>query len=266
MKTDFKLKQNTRAFNNVFLLVFKSFVRNPRGPLFMYVVPTFFMILFYFVLDFAPDSSGINQAKILLPYSVLPALTILTSLTPAIIEWKNSVLLKRVEITGISKSLFLLALWFVYFIIGLSGVIVEMLVALIIGQKDFLDVLSSLDWGLFIVGIVLTIFTSIAISSFIGGIMSSDGAAQGVIMMLYFFSIFMSGIMLPPAIIEGQVVTRIISFILPHKYAVYPLLYAQNSVGLQSFHEVWVPILISIGIIISFFVVTSFTFKWSSKK
>lgn len=97
-------KRKSENYWGLFKLIGKSFYRNPRGPLFLYIVPVFFLVLFYFVLGNGMDNAG--KVSLLSSYLLLPGLTILTSLAPAIVEWKNSVFLKRIDSTGVNKSLF----------------------------------------------------------------------------------------------------------------------------------------------------------------
>lgn len=277
MKTNkiFDFSSSTRNFLGLFKLIGKSFYRDPRGPLFLYIVPVFFLVLFYFVLG--NEQSDQTKVSLLCSYLLLPGLTILTSLAPAIVGWKNSVFLKRIDSTGVKRSLFLLALWTFYFLAGLSGILLQFLVALALGQQIFIDHLPNIQWGYFFLGIVYTIILAIAIATLLGGLFSNQGAMQGIMMMIYFFSIFLAGIMLYPTIYETKEVLRIFTYFIPHKYAAFLILMAQDPNGLggefnnanpahPDFTAVWQMIVGGLLFIIFFFVVTNFTFKWSAKK
>ncbi|AXK51257.1 ABC transporter permease [Spiroplasma alleghenense] len=283
-KSEFGLKRSLNIFGNLFVLISKSFFRNARGPLFMFIVPIFFMIMFFGIIG--NKASG---GQSLYPYMLLPSLTILTSLAPAIVEWKNSVFLKRIDTTGVKKGMFLAALWLFYLLISLVALVVMFVVALIFGliikspegMPSFISTLNKINWGWLLLATMLVSLTSIGLATLFGGLFSSEGAMQGVVMMVYFLSIFFSGIMLDPSLIETSKGMMIFTYFIPHKYSVSLFLYAtqgsinsgwdssfnnHESFGGQNFTSTWQPILGAILIITALFVITSFTFKWSAKK
>ncbi|WP_338971251.1 ABC transporter permease [Spiroplasma endosymbiont of Panorpa germanica] len=283
-KSEFGLKRSLNVFKNLFLLISKSFFRNARGPLFMFIVPIFFMIMFFSVIG--NKSSG---GQSLYPYLLLPSLTILTSLAPAIVEWKNSVFLKRIDTTGVKKGMFLGALWLFYLLVSLVALVVMFIVALIIGEiikspegtKSFASTLSQINWGWLILATILVSLTSIGLATLFGGLFNSEGAMQGIVMMVYFFSIFFSGIMIDPSVVETSKGMMIFTYFIPHKYSVFLFLYAtQGSInsgwdssfnnhvafGGKDFTATWQPILGATLIIAALFLITVFTFKWSAKK
>ncbi|WP_027063419.1 ABC transporter permease [Mesoplasma seiffertii] len=279
-KSDINLKKNTGIFTNLFKLVSKSFFRNPRGPLFMFIVPVFFMILFYFVL---PQQGNIGASS-LFGYTLLPALTILTSLAPAIVEWKNSVFLKRIDTTGVKKGMFLGAIWLFYLVVSLGALVFMILVAMAVGsgnsQMTFISSMKNVNWPLMILATIFVALTSIGIATLLGGLFSSEGGMQGIVMMIYFFSIFFSGIMIPPQVLMNSKFMIIFTYFVPHKYAVFLFLFAVQGkaagwdssfnkypeINMQNFTATWQPVLGSILIIVTLFVATTLTFKWSAKK
>lgn len=276
IKKQFNFKRVNENYWGLFKLIGKSFYRNPRGPLFLYIVPVFFLILFYYVFLGSEFNEG-GKVSLLFSYLLLPGLTILTSLAPAIVEWKNSVFLKRIDTTGVRKSLFLLSLWSFYFLVGLSGIFCQFLFALAIGNKIFINHLATINWGYFFLGVFYTIILAIAIATLLGGLFSNEGLMQGLMMMIYFLSIFLSGIMLYPTLYETNEFLRIFTYLIPQKYASFLLLMAQDPKGLDGafnhanpnhpdFTAVWQLIVGGLLFIIFFFVVTNFTFKWVAKK
>lgn len=271
----FDFKTSGQNFLGLFKLIGKSFYRDARGPLFLYIVPVFFLILFYFVLGNQTDDS--EKVSLLCSYLLLPGLTILTSLAPTIISWKSSVFLKRIDSTGVRKSLFLLALWVFYFLAGLSGILVQFLVALALGNKIFIDHLPNIQWGYFFLGIFYTIILAIALATLLGGLFNNQGAMQGITMMVYFLSIFLSGIMLYPTLYETSEFIRIFTYLIPQKYASFLILMAQDVNGLAGafnnvnpnhadFTAIWQMVVGGLLFIIFFFLLSTFTFKWSAKK
>ncbi|WP_342268803.1 ABC transporter permease [Spiroplasma endosymbiont of Aspidapion aeneum] len=253
------------SFKEISILLLKSFFRSPRGPLFMYIVPTFFSWLFYSIYK----DYGVS---ILLSYTLLPCFTILTSLSIAIIEWKNSVFLKRIDGSGIKKSIFLFAIWFNYLIISYSGFTLQILFGVLITKGDFYtQVLKNVNWLVMIFAVTLVSITCIAISTLIGGIINNEGSGTGIVMMVYFLCIFLGGVMIPTSVIETSTFMRILSYIVPLKYAVAIFHYSlgeevYNSMTNGDFSSIFIPIGVAFAILITLFVATMFTFKWSSKK
>ncbi|AKX34392.1 ABC transporter permease protein [Spiroplasma litorale] len=277
----FSIKQNMLVFTQLFKLVGKSFYKNMRGPLFTYIIPIFFTTLFYFLFSSSYSSKG----TAILGYVALPCLTILTSLSSSIVEWKNSIFLKRVDTTGISKKSFVLCIWVFYFLVGWSGVLVELVAGIAIGQNDVLELYKNMNWGYFILAISLINLMTIGIATLIGGNLSDSGANEGISMIIYFICIFFSGIMLDPRLYETSEGIRIFTYFIPLKYPVSLLLFSQykkgdwNSAGFNTgrwddnqpitfadFTSTWQPVVGSLLIIVFLFVITSLTFKWHKKR
>ncbi|WP_026389279.1 ABC transporter permease [[Acholeplasma] multilocale] len=310
----FDLRKTAGIFNNLTILISKSFFRNPRGPIFMFVVPVLFALMFFFIMGnkFAGHSS-------LIAYTLIPALTILTSLAPAIVEWKNSVFLKRIDTTGIKKSMFLAALWGFYLVMGILSFFFMLLVVMGIGaiaepalelpstegiigadalaKASIFKILKEANWAMMLFSMILVTLTSIAIATFLGGLFNSEGAIQGIVFLIYFFSIFMAGVLLPPNMLVKSQGLMFVTYIIPFKFSIYLFLFAtqgaivanavpgasgwdapfnkhvEYTVGGNSesfngmdFTATWQPVLVAILLIAALFVVTSFTFKWSAKK
>ncbi|AUB31576.1 ABC transporter permease [Spiroplasma floricola] len=296
-KNKFEVKKQISIFNNLSLLLYKSFIKEPKSIIFMIFVPIFFNIMFFFIMGAKIQGEKYGA---LFGYTLLPCLTCLTLLAPAVVEWKNSVFLKRIDITGIRKSMFIGALWFVYLIAGIVAFFLMMIFNLIFSQihklvsssdaLSFAQLLGKVNWGYMLLSMILITLTSIALATFFGGLFSSVGSMQGMIMMIYFFSIFLSGIMLPPEAFESSKGMIIFTYFIPHKYGVFLFLYAtrgwsdkgwesgfnnhyknpmqpisEEFIG-KDFTATWQPILGAVLILAAIFALTTFTFKWSAKK
>lgn len=294
-QSNFDLKKQFHIFNNLALLIYKSFIKEPKSIIFMIFVPIFFNIMFFFIMG--AKIQGEKYAS-LFAYTLLPSLTCLTLLAPAVVEWKNTVFLKRIDTTGIKKSMFVAALWLVYLIAGIIAFFLMMIFNLIFCElhklmtksnaTSFASLLDDVNWGYLLLSVVLITLTSIALATMFGGLFSLVGSMQGMIMMVYFFSIFLSGIMLPPEAFETSKGMIIFTYFIPHKYSVFLFLYATRGwsdqkwdsgfnthykdpatktdfIG-QDFSATWQPVLGALLILIAIFAITSLTFKWSAKK
>lgn len=69
-------------------------------------------------------------------------------------------------------------------------------------------------------------------ATLLGGLFSNEGVMQGTTMMIYFLSIFLSGIMLYPTLYETNEVVRIFTYLIPQKYASFLILMSQDAQGL----------------------------------
>ncbi|ATZ21171.1 ABC transporter permease [Mesoplasma coleopterae] len=280
----FNFKKQSSIFKNLTLLVYKSFIKEPRSIIFMLIVPIFFSVMFFFIFG--------KEGKTLFNYALLPCLTVLTSLTPAIVEWKNSVFLKRIDITGVKKSMFIGSIWLVYLLAGIFFYIVVLsfnailsIIALGTGDSNsFLKAFSSIKIGYLLLSIILICATSIALATLFGGIANSSGSIQGIVMMVYFFSIFLSGIMLPTESLFKSQGMVIFTYFIPHKYPVFLYMYSFSKTGwtetyqgmqgtqvtfqgaVNSFTSSWQPIVGSLAILAGLFTLTTFTFKWTAKR
>ncbi|QGS51938.1 ABC transporter permease [Spiroplasma tabanidicola] len=281
-KVIFKHKKKLLVFKQLFKLIAKAFFKNVRGPLFSYVIPIFFTTIFYFLFS---GQITTNKGSAILGYIALPCLTILTSLSASIVEWKNSVFLKRIDTTGISKKNFIFCIWSFYFLVSWSGVFLEILAGLAIGRNDVIELYKNLDWGYFILAISLITLMAIGIATLIGGNLSDDGANQGISMIVYFITIFFSGVMLDPRLYESVGSARYFTYFIALKYPVAILLFSQykdgnwNDAGFNTgrwnpledakFHDftsTWQPVLGSLLIVIALFVISALTFKWNKKR
>ncbi|ATQ35818.1 ABC transporter ATP-binding protein [Mesoplasma entomophilum] len=278
----FNFKKQSSIFKNLTLLVYKSFIKEPRSIIFMLIVPIFFSVMFFFIFK---EKSGQYAGSLLLNYALLPCLTVLTSLTPAIVEWKNSVFLKRIDITGVKKSMFIASIWLVYLLAGLFFYILVFSFNLVFSiavlgtnnSNSLLQSFKTINFGYLLLAIILICATSIALATLFGGIANSSGSIQGVVMMVYFFSIFLSGVMLPADSLYSNKGIVIFTYFIPHKYPVFLYMYALDSERwlssvsgsqgiVKSFTSSWQPIVGSLAILAGLFTLTTFTFKWTAKR
>lgn len=281
-KIEFKSKIN--VFSALFYILNKSFFKTFKGIIYTFVLPLLFLIMFKFIFQsvaFTKDPTTnnlINQIN-LLSYTLLPLATMLILLSSSIVEWKNSVFLKRIDNSGISKLSFIFVLWLYYFLISIVGFLFLFSFSFVLGQSDYINTFKNMNWGYIILGILLISFTSISLATLIGGIFDNNGIVQGIVVGIFFISIFMSGMLLSPAMFEKSDVTRYITYFIPFKHAMFVFLYGAFGVtNMKSpgaiynhsgyvrgfdYTQIWQPILIAVLLILIFLLVSLKTFKWS---
>ncbi len=282
----FSLKSKLNTFFAVFYILNKSFFKTAKGIVYTIVLPLVFMVMFKFIFQtivFVPGDDVINE-KIkqinLLSYTLLPLATMFILCSSSIVEWKNSVFLKRIDSSGISKLSFIFSLWLFYSFISLIGFLLLFAFSFALGQEKYVSALKDMNWNFIILGILLISLMSISLSIFLGGINSNIGVLQGIVLGIFFISIFMSGMLLSPAMFEKSDITRYITYIIPFKHAVFVFLYGAYGGGSMTapeaiynhsgysrgydYTEIWQPIIISLGLILIFLLVSLKTFKWSA--
>ncbi|AHI58185.1 hypothetical protein P344_04300 [Spiroplasma mirum ATCC 29335] len=106
-----------------------------------------------------------------------------------------------------------------------------MLWKIIVDPQQTVNYLATINWGYFILEVILFIFVSIGIGILIGGggLAKSTGTAQALTLSIYFPSMFLSEIMNPAYVIaEARNIFNDIGYIFPHKYAATITIYGWN--------------------------------------
>ncbi|AOG61035.1 ABC transporter permease [Spiroplasma helicoides] len=285
LENELFIKKNNflAVFGKLYMLIQKSYFKNVRGPLFTYVVPIFFTVMLY--LLFKDTFNKGNPASALLGYFALPSLWVIVSLSSTIVEWKNSIFLKRVETTGINKPLFITTIALFYFMVTWTGVIVELIVGFSLDSEHAKILYKEMNWGYFFLAVCMLILVAISIGILLGGLMNDEGLSQGVSLIIYFICMFFSGIMLDPRLYEGTEGLRIFTYFVPLKYPVAILLFSQYQKGswdtagfnigrwderetplFKDFTQTWQPVLGSILIISTLFTLGIFMFRWHKSR
>ncbi|AGM26088.1 putative ABC transporter permease [Spiroplasma syrphidicola EA-1] len=277
-------KSNFSIFTELILLINKSFFREKRGPIFIFIVSTIFLVVFYYIFNNFQESGGGTKIKTLLLfiYMLLPALSIIVSLSTTLVDWKKSVFLKRIDATGVKKSTFLVLLALFYLFLGIIGFFFEMLFGVMIATNDFIAVFKNINWGYLMLALMLTILLSIAIAFLLGGIFSNEGITNSIAIIIYILTLLLSGVLIYPPTISFDFGVRVLTYFIPHKYPIFLFYYAitgtnweaQFNTGIgvslgerteyyHHFTSTWQPIVASILLLAVFIGATKFLFKWN---
>ncbi|AGM25373.1 ABC transporter permease [Spiroplasma chrysopicola] len=280
-------KNNFRAnfsiFQELMLLINKSFFREKRGPIFIFVIPTIFLIIFYYVFNIYPNNTnGVAiRTLTLFIYMLLPTLSIIVSLSTTLVDWKKSVFLKRIDATGIKKGTFLFLLLVYYLSLGLIAVFFEMIIAIIIGGHNFIEALKTTNWGYLLLGIIAAILLSITMAFLIGGIFSNEGITNSVAIIIYILTILLSGVLVYPPLISDTLGVRVITYFIPHKYPIFLIFYAITGVSWEAqfntgagystdlyhyFTATWQPVVGIILFLLFFTFLAKFSFRWNVRR
>lgn len=255
-------------YRKMYSLLAKNFFRDFRSVFFTFVLPVFLLVIFYFIFK---DQSVQAGHMIAGGYILLGPVTAgFQALSFAIMEWKNSILLKRIEATPLKKWQFLFGLVTFYFVLSILSSIWIFIWTIIIEPSSVKN-FSQINWGYFILGLILVILLSLIMAIFIAGISKSEGVCQAITFSIYFPSIFLGGLTIPSVAFGGGIdVLNTIGYFIPHKYAVAVALFGWNNgivpISQYGFDHTWIAIVVSAVFFVFFTILTWITFRWETSR
>ncbi len=154
------------------------------------------------------------------------------TLPTVVMEFKTSVLLKRIGATSITPVLFLFTISFYYFLILISQVVWMLLwVVIFFGFNTITDVsvaesgqlwvnvmFSTIDWPGYIFSTFYTVITTLSFAALIIAISKTAVGVNVVGSIIFFSCMFLSGQLLPMVQIVQNEALRIISYLTPFRY------------------------------------------------
>ncbi|WHQ36676.1 hypothetical protein [Spiroplasma sp. SV19] len=291
------LKQDYFEFN-AFLaknlrLLFASVYKNLRTYIYVYIVPIIFMLGVYMYQSFG----GANKLlpPLIMGLLLIPGFGIAILLNTLISEWKASIFLKRIHVIGTSKSQFLLAIWIVGYVIGLSAILFGAIIMVTInaiyspsGTNDFLEAFSFLSYGTFgqaflawagfFLGASIVVLSSIGVATLIAGSLKSISLTQSLVILFLFFAVIFSDLFLSPSTMAGSKVTVVMSYFVPQKYGAWTTFYATSDGNINyflskpvsalitvSFNNIYGPIFGGLGYCTGLFVASLFLLNWNNR-
>lgn len=194
---------------SVFKLINTYFFKNKVGLLFSVLFPLFFMLVFFIVGHYASGEKtpvmGMDTKNSSMGYfaSGFPAFMTLTicplsmlSLPTMNIEFRNSILLKKVKSSGISKYEYN-GLTFGYFMlmtVCATLITLSIYFLFLIGNYDLI---ANFDWLTIIFGLFSLMIISITFAMFISSFIKSSFACQMINIAIILMSLALSGQFLP---------------------------------------------------------------------
>lgn len=264
-------------------LFLKNLFSSFEGLFFGVALPLFLVAIIYLLFKGEP---GIKDHQVLLIQGLvlLPAANFGISYLPQqLVSWKRSVFFKRLDASPVSKTFFMVTLVAFYTMVILIAIFVIMLWTWIIlalsnglnGVDGANTAFNKINFGWFVLGALLMSAICLSIGLFIAGLVSQEGTAQAYAFITFLPMAFISGIMLPPFLLDQADALRIITYFLPTKYPVFVNAIAWNGgpTGFPpvlkyslEFPSIWIPIGGSLGWMVTFITLSRFTFKYSSNK
>ncbi|WP_375317262.1 hypothetical protein [Spiroplasma endosymbiont of Virgichneumon dumeticola] len=291
-----KFKKDYKEFN-IFLgknltLLLASIFKNLRTYIYVYVIPITLLLIIYTFQSFG----GINKLlpPIVAGYLLIPGFGITILLNTLISEWKASIFLKRIHVIGTSKYQFILSIWIVGYLLGMSSIFLGSCLLLGIAplinstSNVFLETFSFFSYGsasevfvswfgFFIAASIITL-SGIGIATLIAGAFKSLSLCQSLTILIICGCIMLSDLFLSPTITSKSSFVVYISYLIPQKYGAWTVFYSSAAGNINyfidnptsklatiSFANIYGPLFGGITYCIGLYVASLFTFNWNNR-
>lgn len=178
-------------------------------------------------------------------------------------RWKNSVLIKRIGITPVTRLQFVIGniMFYLFFsgLVTLWTLVVSFLMAHWDNEIDLLHI----DWGGFFYGFFVAIILATSMGFFIVGLTADVTVQMSIAILLFLPGALLSGQFIPITVIQTDDVLNIISHITPQRY-ISQIFYDTFTVyhgGVSPWHT-WVYVTVPWFFIGGFLGAMLLTFKW----
>ena len=204
-----------QKFLAIISLINKYFWKTKFVPLMSILLPLAVMIIYFFVdntsdaVDGLPPTLFVASLPSFISLSILPFL--LMTLPQMHSDFKNSILLRRIKISNISKIEYLFLLYTFAATMSLVFVIITFLIFLAFGNSTLfepvgsnqLSFMQNIDWLGVVYGILMLLISGISIGFFIGMISPNSLAAQMIGLGVFMISLVLGGQIIPLFLMSG---------------------------------------------------------------
>lgn len=213
------IKIEKYKFMTVMSLINKYFWRTKVGPIFSFATPLVFMLI-YFSLGQSNGESDlsffINGLPTFLSMTIIP-LSIVT--LPAMnIEFKNSIILRKIKTSGINAFQYNL-ICFIYFFIASLGFSLFVIILFLIFVAKEIDLINFFNAESLIYGILMLSLISISFGMFLSTFIKTPLTSQLLGFGIFILTLSLSGQFIPIQVIGGVDAVRYISLFSPLNYS-----------------------------------------------
>lgn len=244
-------------------LIAKYFIRGFFVPFFIFIYP----ILTLFLQGFAFEGVGQEALqKLVVGISIMQIISIGIFFVPqTIIEFKSSVLMKRIGATNVHPRLFVGVIIILGVFFSLLAFLWTLLWAGIFFGNKFgwtitstpIQLWSSLPW------LLLIFVNAIGLGMMMASLLKTQGAYISIANIIYFPIAFLSGGIVSMTLIENSDVLKYIVYIFPFHYCVSPFMDAW--VGKFKFStEIAIDLSVSLVLISVYMTIAAHNLKWQS--
>ncbi|MGL6125214.1 MAG: ABC transporter permease [Metamycoplasmataceae bacterium] len=210
--------KNLNAEKSILALINKFFWKSKVGPLTMFLLPTGFMLIYFVVGNSRDGNSFFVQAfPSFIALSVLPVTLI--SLPQMLVEIKQSVILRRISTSSITpiKYNLIVSAWF--FLMCCFSTLFVIILFLCFLNKDVSEELAHINWGEFLIAILMLYITSIATGIVLSSVSKKSSTVQLIGLSFMLLTITLAGYFIPISVIGGIDAIKYISLFSPINYS-----------------------------------------------
>lgn len=264
-----KRVNNSSVFSKPLLkLLLKYYYKGFFTPFFIIIYP----IIILFIQGFAYKSIKGPDGELMI-YSLVPGIAIVQLMTVGIftvpitiIEFKKSVVLKRIGATNIGPSAFVGSVIFIGVIVSIFALFWTLLWAGIMFGS-----ITEQGWGLaFSANLgkafpfaLLTLLLSISLGMCLGSILKTETGVVALSEIIFLPAAFLGGAFIPYNVVIGSDVLRTISYFMPFRYSAWPFLDMWKNGSLPVDYMLWINIFSSIGFISLFTIISTLKLRWN---
>lgn len=231
-----EIKKFTKKIDNsktlaILSLVNRYFWKTKVAPIMSIVLPFTFMVLYYLIGLSDPSVEVVPPVDIMLPPSPPPFLIALPSflsltILPLLflilpqmhVDFKNSILLRKIKISNINKIKYIFLVSAFFTIMSFMFTILTFLFFMAFASED-LSILKYIDWGGLVYGILMTIISGISIGFFVGIVAHKPLTSQLIGFGIILISMGLGGQLIPIQVIGSSDPVKILSFFSPLNYS-----------------------------------------------
>lgn len=248
-------------------LMLKYYIKGFFVPFFLVVWPILLLFLQGFAYKNSPDDPGKIIHNLIGSISMTQAMSVGIFIIPqTILEFKNSVLLKRIGATNIKPVFFVGAVITVGFLFILLAYLWTLLWAGILFGKDYgWDYISLPQNVLIAIPYVALMFvSSITFGIMLASIFKSTTAFIAISNTLFLPIAFLSGAFAPIDYILASDILKVCTYFSPFKYVLDPFIKAWSNKTFVIDYTLWVYLSVSLSLIAIYVTVSSFKLRWQN--
>ncbi|WP_033159851.1 ABC transporter permease [Mycoplasmoides alvi] len=312
---NFHIKQNWALFK----LINSSFWRSVEKWFMAFIFTFFFIVIFGYINQAILITSSSTHTKFVPALAFKSSLTGLVALMVistglnsipiSIMEIKESVLMKRIGSTPIKPWMFIATVTFFYFLIMIGQILLTLFtIFLFFGFQNFIlsgtaenpvlvtgnqlffsgfnidNGFVQTNWGGYIFGMTYTMLLSVFLAILIVSITKKSASASMIGSMVYFLSMFLSGMLFPLTVISNNNLLYDLSFISPFRYVNVLITIAWSGIsifdfnainqnisndvlmiGIKNIAEVWTGYFVPLLFIVIALILSIYRFRWSTR-
>ncbi|PPE05983.1 hypothetical protein [Williamsoniiplasma lucivorax] len=227
-KTENKINNKFTTQTRTIGLMFKTYLKSSETYLFLIVFPILLTILAYAIISlfFASEVRPPLMGGII-SIGCLGSMFLVNTI---LADWKDSILIKRIRMSGLTNNGFLLAFYFINICFVLlafcSSLFSVWLIDKIFQLKNLMTFIEQLnDYWLnylgFIFSYILLVTTALSLAILIVGKIKKRLIADIVLALLILYILMVSDLILDPAIMKKNLFYNILGYVDPIKYIVW---------------------------------------------